>query len=149
MKKLVFLLTLTCLFFSACNSKTGKRASQAPTVGVDFMDSKLLGTVLERAEAENKLVFVDFYTTWCLPCQLMDEDVFPNKDIGDFMNENFISYKVNAEKGNGVNLRDLYQVQVYPTLLFLDTNGRVLVRKEGAAYHTELRNLGEQALAGL
>jgi thioredoxin-related protein len=54
---------------------------------------------------------------------------------------------VDGEKGNGANLALLYQITVYPTLLFLDGDGKVLVRKEGAAYHTELRALAEEALS--
>ena len=46
-----------------------------------------------------------------------------------------------------MNLAALYQVNVFPTLVFLDKNGRVLERKEGAAYHTELRSMAERALS--
>ena len=66
------------------------------------------------------------------------------------MNEHFISVKINAEQGNGPNLAALYEVKSYPTLLFLDLNGRVKSRKEGAAYQTELRRMGNEArVAGL
>lgn len=103
--------------------------------------------LLQQAKDEGKLVFVDIYTTWCLPCKLMDEDVFSNKDIGKFMNDNFINMKIDAEKGNGSNIAAIYETQVFPTLLFLNPNGEVLVRKDGAAFHKELVELGEQALA--
>ncbi len=113
---------------------------------VDFMRVDRLSEALERAKAENKLVFVDFYTSWCLPCKLMDEDVFTDREFGDYMNANFISVKINAEAGNGPNLAALFDVKSYPTLLFLDANGRVKTKKEGAAYQTELRKLGDEAL---
>ena len=114
---------------------------------VDFMDTDVLGEAIARAEAEDKLIFLDFYTTWCLPCKLMDEDVFTDRALGDFMNERFVSLKLDAESGNGANLASLYNVQAYPTLVFLDTRGRVVAQKQGAAYQRELRQLGEQALA--
>ena len=115
--------------------------------GVDFVNSDKLTPILEMASSKNKLVFVDFYTTWCLPCKLMDEDVFTDKAVSALMNDNFISYKVNAEKDNGPNLALVYQVNVFPTLLFLDKDGKVLVRKEGAAYQTEMKSLAEEAMA--
>ena len=111
------------------------------------MKSDKLMPVLEVAKSENKLVFVDFYTTWCLPCKLMDEDVFTDEEFGDYMNDNFINYKIDAEKGGGPDLALLYQVMVFPTLLFLDADGNVLVRKDGAAYQTELRSLASKAQA--
>jgi len=142
MKKF-FLFFALSLFFFSCDS-----AKKVPTpVGVDFVNSDNLTAVLDMAASKDKLVFVDFYTTWCLPCKMMDEDVFPDKGISELLNKNFVNYKVNAEKGNGPNLATLYQVVAYPTLLFLDEKGNVLVRKEGSAYHSELRSLAEEAMA--
>ena len=144
MKKIIVFASLS-LFFLNCKSTKQVTAIE----GVDFVPSDNLTDVLEMAASKDKLVFVDFYTTWCLPCKLMDEDVFTDKNLGNFMNDNFISYKIDAEKGNGPNLALLYQVNVFPTLLFLDERGRVVVRKEGAAYQTELRSLAEEAMANV
>ena len=144
MKKIFFGLSIL-LFFAACSSK--KTVIVPEPAGVQFMQSDKLMPVLEVAKTENKLVFVDFYTTWCLPCKLMDEDVFTDKELSKFLNDNFVNYKVDAEKGNGANLSVLYQIIAYPTLLFLDAEGNVLSRKIGAAYQTELRKLAEEAIA--
>jgi thiol:disulfide interchange protein len=151
-----FILCLFSAFFivTACSSTRG--TAPAETVEspvedpyanffVDFMHTDVLSEALARAEKENKMVFIDFYTSWCLPCKLMDEDVFTDQAFGDYMNQHFISIKVNAEVGNGPNLAALYEVKAYPTLLFVDLNGRVKSRKEGAAYQTELRRMGNEA----
>src|SRR3989339_764670 len=58
--------------------------------------------VLEKARTEKKLVFIDVYTSWCGPCKLMAKDIFPSKSVGDVFNKNFINYKIDAEKGEGV-----------------------------------------------
>lgn len=142
-----WIVILLCVFsFAACKSKKNAGVSTKKT-GVQFTQSETLSDVLDKAKAENKLVFVDFYTTWCLPCKLMTQDVFPDRRLGEFMNENFVSYKVNAEQGNGVNLATLYSIEGYPTLLFLDAQGNVLERKLGAAYQREMYSLGEAAIA--
>ncbi len=140
---------LILLAFTFVSCKGGKKAKVVDAPGVHFAKSETLTEVLDQALAEEKLVFVDFYTTWCLPCRLMDEEVFPNERVGEFMNKNFISYKVNAEKGNGVNLAYVYDVHAYPTLLFMDAKGNVLEKKIGAAFHDELMTLGERALSGV
>ena len=48
----------------------------------------------------------------------MDQEVYPDKKVSKFLNENFINYKVDAEKGEGITLAEYYQIQAYPTLLF-------------------------------
>ena len=53
---------------------------------------------IAAAKAENKLVFVDVMTSWCGPCKRMASDVFPQKMVGDFMNQHFVNIKIDAEK---------------------------------------------------
>ena len=112
----------------------------------DFIKKASLLDVVDKAEAENKLVFLDIYTDWCLPCKIMEEEVFTNEPLGEFFNDNFISYKVNAEKDNGPDLLTLYNVEAYPTLLFLDTKGRVLEVKKGLAYSRELKEMALRSI---
>jgi len=152
--RFTFLLALSgIILLSACGATRTATAEKAEPAEVDpyanffvdFMHTDKLSVALERAKAENKMVFIDFYTSWCLPCKLMDEDVFTDKAFGDYMNQHFVSVKIDAESGNGPNLAALYGVKSYPTLLFVDLNGRVKSRKEGAAYQTELRRMGNEA----
>ena len=41
--------------------------------------------VLATAKKENKLVFVDAFTTWCGPCKWMAKNTFPVKEVGTYM----------------------------------------------------------------
>ena len=100
----------------------------------------------ELAKKEDKLIFVDFYTDWCAPCRVMDQKVFTDPNTGAFMNEHFINYKVNMEKGPGSHLVYIYEVKKVPTLIFLDPDGNELVRKESAVFHSELKALGQKAM---
>ena len=157
MRTLLSLLLCSFATLAACGAGRNADATTAPerrardysAYAVDFIETDVLGAAIEQAEREGKLIFVDFYTTWCLPCKLMDEDVFTDRDLGRYMNERFVSLKVNAEVGNGANLASLYEVRAYPTLLFLDTRGRVVAEKQGAAYQRELRELGDRAVAAV
>jgi len=148
MKQLIIaLLLLSPFLFTQCGgSKKTANSSSRSKQGVKFVKAKTLSDVLTIAEKENKLVFIDFYATWCGPCKMMDKDVFPDKNIAKFFNKNFISYKVDGEKGNGKNLVALYDVKAYPTLVWVDEKGRVVARTEGGTYHTELMELAEGAL---
>jgi len=80
---------------------------------------------LAKAKAENKKLFMDCYTTWCGPCKMMSKDVFPQKEVGDYLNANFVSIKIDMEKGEGLELAKTYDVKAYPTLLFIDSDGKV------------------------
>ena len=86
---------------------------------------------IAAAKAENKLVFMDFYTDWCGPCKRMASEVFPQKEVGDYMNAKFVCIKLNAEK-EGKELADLYKVEAYPTFIGIDTDKKVVMTKVGA-----------------
>lgn len=142
-KQLSFVLFISLIM--ACGG-TKKTSTTVPAPkGMHWMENVTLTETIEKAQAENKLVFIDFYADWCAPCKMMDKEVYSDKYIYKDFNQDFINFKVNGEKGHGPNLALLYQVQVYPTLLWVDYNGRVLARKDGAAYHTELKRLAKKA----
>jgi len=59
----------------------------------------------------------------------MDKQLFPQKAAGDLHNANFINYKVDAEKGEGVGIAAKYGVNAYPTNLFINPDNEELVYK--------------------
>ena len=120
------------------------KVAEEPYYGVKFQKSEMLRPVLEQAKREGKLVFVDFYATWCGPCKAMDKNVFADKRIGDYINENFISYKVDAD-GEGSHIAAIYDIKSLPTLLFLNTEGEVLARKDNAMGLSDFKSLAQQA----
>lgn len=86
---------------------------------------------IKQAKAENKLVFIDFYTDWCGPCKKMSKEVFPQKKVGDFFNAQFVCIKLNAEK-EGLEQAERFKVTAYPTFLILDTDEKVKMDIKGA-----------------
>lgn len=112
--------------------------------GIEFSTQEW-DKVLDQAKAEDKIVFVDAYTDWCGPCKKMSKQVFTSKKVGNFYNDNFISVKVDMEKGNGPQLGKNYGVHVYPTLLFVDGFGSLVHRVAGYQNVEQLIAEGKQA----
>ncbi|HMW75809.1 MAG TPA: thioredoxin family protein [Saprospiraceae bacterium] len=102
--------------------------------------------LLAKAKADNKIIFVDAYTTWCGPCKMMAKNVFTNKEVGDFYNAKFINAQIDMEKGEGMQISRTYSVQAYPTFLFIDGNGTLLHRSVGYQEAPKFLELGRTAL---
>ncbi len=151
--KNIFLLLTIAAVFSACGTskKTPKKKDtpihdELSRYPLNFMRSEYLSDVLDKAKKENKLVFIDMYADWCAPCKVMDDELYMNDEFAATMNEHFISYKVNVEKGNGPNLNRIFSVNVLPTLLFLDADGNVLKRQDGALSHSAFLNMAASSI---
>lgn len=103
---------------------------------------------LAKAKKENKLVFIDFYTVWCGPCKKMAKTIFPLPEVGNFYNEHFVNLKLDAEK-EGEAIAKQYNVTGYPTLLYLDTDGNVLLKDTAFNPEEEFIASGQRAVASL
>lgn len=99
--------------------------------GIEFFEGSF-EDAKSAAKQQGKLIFMDAYAVWCGPCKMMSNNVFPQQNVGDFFNENFINLKVDMEKGEGTTLRRTYGVSAYPTLLIIDADGKVVSEVRGA-----------------
>lgn len=88
-------------------------------------------SALEAAKPSGKLIFVDAYTSWCGPCKQMAKDVFTQNEVADFFNTNFVNFTVDAEKGEGVTIKERYNIEVYPTFLLVNSAGEEVFRLVG------------------
>lgn len=114
--------------------------------GVKFEEVSF-NEALALAAKNNKLVFMDCYTSWCGPCKMLTDRIFPLKEVGEFFNQHFINIKMDMEKGEGKDLAKRYHVTSFPTLLVLDTKGNIVHRLSGARPAKELVELMSRALS--
>jgi thiol-disulfide isomerase/thioredoxin len=89
--------------------------------------------IAKKAKAENKLIFMDCYTSWCGPCKLMAAEVFTQNAVADFFNSNFVNCKFDMEKGEGLELRKKLPIQFYPTFFLLNSDGTVIHKVVGSS----------------
>lgn len=85
--------------------------------------SLTLAKALKEAKKENKLVFLDAYTTWCGPCKFMDAEILSTAEVSAFVNERCLSVKFDMEKGEGLTIARQYNIDTYPTYLILEADG--------------------------
>ena len=108
------------------------------------------------AQAINpKKIMMDAYTNWCGPCKLLDKKTFHNADVVKYVNENYYAVKFNAEGNESIKFKDetfvnpdyndsransrnsqhqlaeALQINAYPTIVFFDENGNILVPLPG------------------
>jgi len=89
--------------------------------------------IIAKAKKENKLIYLDAYTTWCGPCKMMAKKYFPDEEIGNVYNKNFINVSMDAEKGEGIEIANKFHVIGYPTNLFINPENLDVVYKSMGA----------------
>jgi thioredoxin-related protein len=132
MKKLKLLILLTMI--------SGGVFAQ----GINFEQNLSWLEIKEKARVENKFIFMDCNATWCGPCRFMADSIFTQKKVGDFMNEKFISVKVQLDtaKTDGEQIKQWYKdaseiskvnkVSALPAYLFFAPNGKIVHKDIGA-----------------
>lgn len=81
------------------------------------------------AQKENKLLMIDFFTTWCGPCKKLDAMTWPDPRVQRWLLENVIAIKIDADKDT--RTKSVYEVNLYPSIVFLTPEGLELTRLEG------------------
>lgn len=96
---------------------------------------------VELSKKSNKKLLVDVYTDWCTWCKKMDSDVYANDKIQNYLKNNFVTVKLNAEGTKPVKYMDTtftppdfsrgMGVTGYPATLFFTATGEPITLLPG------------------
>jgi thiol-disulfide isomerase/thioredoxin len=136
MKSMRFSFTLTLIAF--CTLSLSAQ-------GIEFFHGTW-AEALEKAKSEEKLIFVDAFASWCGPCKRMAAQTFPDPKAGEFFNANFLNLKIDMEKPENAEFAGKYPVNSYPTLMFIDATGKVIMKEVGGKTVDQLLETGKKAL---
>ncbi len=107
--------------------------SSEPGSGVQWFDGDTK-KAMEAAVAENKLVVLDGWASWCKFCFEMDEKTWSNPELGLALEREAIPVRaeIDYKTGVGESLGRRLGVEGLPAVLFIDpVQERVLVHLEG------------------
>lgn len=101
---------------------------------------------LAKAGTEKKMVFVDFYATWCMPCKMLDATTFKDPKVVELLTSKFVALTIDAEANQ--KLAKQYHVTAFPTLIFLKPDGSVAEVLAGYVDAQAFLGLAQAVLAG-
>lgn len=139
------LIAAVAIFALVPGNKTNTNDLQVTTsegAGIKFVEPNW-AKALQEAKKQNKLIFLDAYTTWCGPCRMLKNNTFPDKAAGEYFNKNFINIALDMEKGDGVSVAEKYRINAYPTLIIADANGNVITYSQGYIDAKQLIEFGK------
>lgn len=124
--------------------------TKAQEKGIHFESGLSWPQVKEKARIENKHLFVDCYTTWCAPCKIMANDIFPQEKVGTFFNKNFVNVKIQFDQtkndseevkswyADAKAIDSQYTITAYPTFLIFSPQGELVHRIVGGGSADDL-----------
>jgi thiol:disulfide interchange protein len=125
----VALLAIPTLIVTAVIKDTQVSQAQSKAAGtkspIKWQPS--LNAALKEAKRTGKPIFIDFYADWCGPCKMLDKAYF--KPALKQESSRWIMVKIDADKDKAAVNK--YDVSGLPTMLFLDSNGKIKARKTG------------------
>lgn len=130
---LMIIAAILCIGTPACSSGSDHQdepattpKSQAETTGVSWVGYDE-GMALGKKEGGK--ILLHFYTDSCSWCKKMEKEIFSQSDAADFINQNFVPIRVNANYEK--QLSEAYGVSGVPATFFLDKNGEGILSIPG------------------
>lgn len=145
-KLLGLLLPLLVLGWFGIRALEAKNYANTPDeLGIQFFEGSY-AEALAKAKAENKLLFVDIYASWCGPCKRLKATTFRDPEVGAFFKQHFIAFAVDGEKGEGPVLAKQFGLRAYPSLYWVQPDGSIAASQVGFVNASELLQLSKKQI---
>jgi thioredoxin-related protein len=129
-------LVLIALIFSANLMAQG---------AINFSDSTY-EEALQHAKKDNKLLFIFLYDLECSHCENMRKNVLTQAKVYDFLNQNFVNFKLDSKSEKGIQFIQKNKIPSFPAFLFRDSAGVDVVNFTGEMSATEFIEEASNAL---
>jgi thiol-disulfide isomerase/thioredoxin len=131
-----------CIFFVLCLS-VASFSQVTKTGGIDFKQGSL-SNLFSLASTQRKPVFIEVFLNGCPHCEAL-APVLAEKEVGDFYNGQFVSWKTEANSAESKALQKLKNVTYpeFPILFYFDSEGNLIHMATPAEMHTRKEFIGE------
>lgn len=113
---------------------------------------------LEKAKREPKLIFVDLYADWCLPCRVMDANVYTDPTVATLLNTKFYAVKLDVESKEKITcdgehkivkdcMTQVWELGTLPSFVLLAPKGLSILTVTDSMSPQEMQSLLYQFLA--
>lgn len=158
---------------AAARNNTNEQQGKNEIAAIPFTLKDQYGKTHTLADYKGKVIFLNFWATWCPPCRAEMPDIQKlyerstqegenavvvlgvaapklgsEKDqagIKAFMDKNGYTYPVLMDKGG--KLFEAYGIRAIPTTYLIDRNGNIIGRVQGALSAENLERIVQEALA--
>ncbi|TGL45081.1 thioredoxin fold domain-containing protein [Leptospira perdikensis] len=97
----------------------------------------------ETAKQDKKFIIVDVFADWCTYCLVLEKEIFPDPEVSRVL-DSFVRVRLDGEEFP--NLRKKYNIEGYPTILFLDGDGNYVTKISGLATKEDILNISKRIL---
>lgn len=118
----------------------------AQGTGIRF-ESGTLEAAQQKASREGKVLFIDCTAKACGACRMMEKEVFTDPEVAEYFNKHFISYQLHMDEAEGKAFNEVCEVPGYPTLIFMDEKGEILIKHLGGRKADGFMELARRAQA--
>jgi thiol:disulfide interchange protein len=98
---------------------------------------------LEKAQAENRAILIDFWAVWCKECKEMDKHAFQDPHVRSLLDE-FILLKVDVD--DVPQLKSQFLVVGMPTVVVVSPDGTEITRAVGYQTADQMYKVLKEAL---
>ncbi len=108
------------------------------TYGQNLFQESSFEDCKAKAHVDEKPFFVYVHAQWCLPCQIMNEGIFNDKNLEGILSEDFNNYKIDYNSDLGEEWKAEFGIVCLPTLMYFDKDGILQDRIESTMNSREL-----------
>ncbi len=161
LSRFVFCVLFLCCYFSSTSLIAGdddkkkiKKETPYPEASDEtpypeyFLDFKkgTLTDVLQLAETSQKSLFVHTTSKSCSACDHLATNLYTDKKVGDFYNQNFISYIMDVDDVENVNFARMHDLGSRPMVIFFNSKGKILGKEDEIVDANQLIEAGSNAV---